>query len=189
VAADLLAQCEHRFDSCAVLISPSRALLAAVKIEVEKQVKRLPTKTNAWRSWTERGALVLTRSIEESIALSNLIAPEHLELHLDNPLALLGDVKNAGCVLLGVYSPAAISDYLAGPSHCLPTGRTATFSSGLGVMDFMKYSGVVSISKACLAEFEEDLREFTAVEGLEAHYRAVQQRLRKMAAKKMRQGR
>jgi len=184
VAADLLAQAEHGADSCAVVISPSRALLEAVREEIARQARRLPRQSLAWQAWSKRGALVQVRDVPEAIALANLLAPEHLELHLENALALLGEVKNAGCILLGPHSPAAASDYVAGPSHVLPTGQGAAFSSGLGVMDFMKRSSVVAVSPACLAECAEDIRQFAALEGLEGHFRAVQMRLRRLAAKK-----
>ena len=185
VAADLLAQAEHGCDSPAILISPSRALIEAVKLEINKQARRLPRQGVAWQAWTKRGALVLVRDLAEGLALSDLIAPEHLELQVENPLAYLGSIRNAGCILLGSHSPAAVSDYIAGPSHCLPTGRSAAYSSGLGVMDFMKRAHVVSISPPCLAEWAEHIRQFTAVEGLEGHYRAVELRMRRLTAKKI----
>jgi len=184
VAADLLAQAEHGADSSAILISPSRALLAAVKTEIADQVRRLPRKSVAREAWSRRGALVQVRNLAEGFALANLVAPEHLELHLEKAFSYLGEVKNAGCILLGPHSPAAVSDYVAGPSHCLPTGRSAAFSSGLGVMDFMKRSDVVSISASYLAECAEPIRQFALLEGLEGHYRAVELRLRRIASKK-----
>jgi histidinol dehydrogenase len=184
VAADLLAQSEHGPDSCAILISPDSALIEQVEEEVAAQARRLPRQGIAWEAWMKRGALVKVRDISEGLALSNLIAPEHLELHLENALAFIGEVKHAGCILLGPYSPAAVSDYLAGPSHCLPTGRSATFSSGLGVMDFMKRSDVVSISASYLAECAEHIRQFASLEDLEGHYRAVELRLRRLKSKK-----
>nr|NIM07492.1 histidinol dehydrogenase [Armatimonadota bacterium]NIM24947.1 histidinol dehydrogenase [Armatimonadota bacterium]NIM68833.1 histidinol dehydrogenase [Armatimonadota bacterium]NIM77080.1 histidinol dehydrogenase [Armatimonadota bacterium]NIN07038.1 histidinol dehydrogenase [Armatimonadota bacterium] len=146
----------------------------------------LPRQSVASESLREKGALVHVRDVAEGLALANLIAPEHLELHLENPRAHLEDVKNAGCILLGPHSPAAVSDYIAGPSHCLPTGRSAAFSSGLGVMDFMKRSDIVSVSAASLAEYAKHIRQFTSLEGLEGHQRAVELRLRGSAAEKQR---
>ncbi len=184
VAADMLAQAEHGRDSASILITPSRALLEEVKEETARQARRLPRQSVAWQALTGRGALVQVKSVAEGMALANLIAPEHLELHLENPLPWLGEVRNAGCILLGPHSPAAASDYVAGPSHVLPTGRSAAFSSGLGVMDFMKRSSIVSISPECLADCAEPIRVFASLEGLEGHARAVQMRLSRLRARK-----
>jgi histidinol dehydrogenase len=130
---------------------------------------------------------VHVRDLSEGIELANLIAPEHLELHVDNAMGLIAQDKNAGCVLLGKNAPAAASDYIAGPSHCLPTGRSARFSSGLGVMDFMKRSDVVWVSASCLEGWAQSIRQFTAMEGLEGHNRAVEiRRLRRVAARRLR---
>jgi histidinol dehydrogenase len=186
VAADLLAQAEHRSDSCAIVISPSSALLEKVKKEITSQARKLPRKEFAWESWRQHGAVVLVKDLAEGVALSNLIAPEHLELQVEEPLGILGEVKNAGCILLGAHAPAPVGDYAAGPSHVLPTGRSATFSSGLGVMDFMKRSSVVYLNSTALEGLAETIRQFASLEGLEAHNRAVQMRLRPGAARKAR---
>jgi histidinol dehydrogenase len=172
-AADLLAQAEHGPDSLAVLISPSESLLAKVKKEVAAQVKRLPREKIAWQAWQEKGALVKTKDLPEAFALANLLAPEHLEVQVENAFAYLGMIKNAGCILLGNYTPVAASDYVAGPSHSLPTGGSAKFSSGLGVMDFVKRSDVVALTAVGLENFAPAIREFTKLEGLEGHNQAA----------------
>jgi histidinol dehydrogenase len=173
VAADLLAQAEHGADSPAMLISPSAALLSKVKKEVTSQLKRLPRGEIAGEAWRKRGALVESKDLAEAFALANLLAPEHLEVQVENAFACLGMIKNAGCILLGSHTPVAASDYAAGPSHTLPTGGSARFSSGLGVMDFVKRSDVVALTAEGLAHLAPAIREFTHLEGLAGHNQAV----------------
>ena len=180
LAADLLAQAEHGgqdADSLAVLITSAAPLVAAVQAEIERQVKRLDRQEAAWRAITEQGTIVLTQSLSESVAISNRLAPEHLELHVREPLRLLSDISHAGCILLGEDTPAAVSDYAAGPSHILPTTRTARFSSGLGVYDFLTRASVVRTTRAWLADYADTIHELAALEGFDAHSRSVRARL------------
>jgi histidinol dehydrogenase len=184
VAADLLAQAEHGLVSTAIVISPSQPLLLKIKNEVVAQAAKLSRGQTALEAWEKHGALVHTKTIAEALELANLLAPEHLELHLEKAQSYLKAVKNAGCILLGPYSPVSASDYVAGPSHSLPTGRSALFSSGLGVMDFMKRSDVVSLSRSYLAELAPHIQQFAATEGLTAHGEAVKKRLSPSTTKK-----
>jgi len=183
VAADLLAQAEHGTDSPAVVVSPSGGLLAQVQKSVALQLKRLPRAKVAAEAWKNKGALVQTKDLAEAFALANLLAPEHLEVQMENAFACLGFIKNAGCILLGNYTPVAASDYAAGPSHALPTGGSARFSSGLGVMDFVKRSDIVALTAFGLENLAPAIREFTKLEGLEGHNRAVALRRARKSAK------
>ena len=175
VAADLLAQTEHGPENRGILFSPSRKLLAAVKDELAKQRGSLSRR--AILEQTDRNLLfVATRSVEEAVELSNIVAPEHLELHVREPLALLSLVRNAGAVLLGENTSAPVGDYIAGPSHTLPTAGTARFSSPLSVATFMKRSSVVYYSAQAAAAAAEKVAQFATVEGFDAHARAAKLR-------------
>jgi histidinol dehydrogenase len=176
-AADLLAQAEHGPGSLAVLITAEKALLGKVERELGRQLERLGRRSAAREALRERGALVQVKGLEEAVELANLIAPEHLELHTAEPLLLLPAIKHAGCILLGEESPAALGDYVAGPSHVLPTGGAARFSSGLGVADFVKRSSVILASGRALREAAGAVRAVSSVEGLDGHYRSVALRL------------
>ena len=177
VAADLIAQAEHGSDSLAVLVTPSSALIEAVKRELERSPVELRRADIVQRSLEERGVVVLVRDLDEGIELVNLLAPEHLELMVADTHGALGKVRNAGCILVGGDSPTAVSDYLAGPSHVLPTGRSARFSSGLGVLDFVKRSSVVSVSPEWLAHNGRHVERLAEMEGLQAHARSVRIRM------------
>lgn len=173
IAADLAAQAEHQVDSLAVLVTPCRALVKQVEVCLEQTLEHLGRAEIVRRCLDERGAGVVVRDMEEAIALANRVAPEHLELMVAEPQELMGKIRNAGCILLGSDSPTAVSDYLAGPSHVLPTGRSARFSSGLGVMDFLKRSSVVQAAPGWLARHGSDAERLAQMEGLEAHRRSV----------------
>jgi histidinol dehydrogenase len=177
VAADLIAQAEHGADSLAVLVTPSSALIEAVKRELERSPVELRRADIVQRSLEERAAAVLVRDLDEGIELVNLLAPEHLELMVADPQATLAKIRNAGCILIGGETPTAVSDYLAGPSHILPTGRSARFSSGLGVLDFMKRSSVVSVTPEWLRRNGPQVERLARMEGLQAHARSVRMRM------------
>ncbi|HUT74106.1 MAG TPA: histidinol dehydrogenase [Armatimonadota bacterium] len=177
IAADLAAQAEHASDSIAVLVTPSRALMERVEASLAELLRNLGRADTIRRCLDERGAMVLVRSLEEGIELVNLVAPEHLELAVADPRGLLPKIRNAGCILVGADTPTAVSDYLAGPSHILPTGRSARFSSGLGVLDFMKRSSVVSVSPEWLAHNGRHVERLAEMEGLQAHARSVRMRM------------
>jgi histidinol dehydrogenase len=176
VAADLLSQGEHDERALLVLIVLSEAYARAVNSEVEKQLKELKNKEVAERSLRSNGAIIIARSFNEAIDLINEVAPEHLELMVETPLDLLGRVRNAGAIFLGPFTPETVGDYLAGTNHVLPTGGTSRFSSPLGVEDFLKRSNIISFSKEALLEFREHLLNMAAMEGLDAHARAVEMR-------------
>ena len=177
VAADLISQAEHDEKAMSVLITVSESLGRAVRDEVNRQIATLKRRKIAQRSLNERGAILIVKNIEEAIGLANRIAPEHLELALSRATSLLKHVKHAGAVFLGLHTPEAIGDYLAGPNHILPTGGTARFASPLGAEDFIKRINVINFTQHALGAFEKDLKRFTEWEGLEGHYRAVQKRV------------
>lgn len=176
VAADLLSQGEHDERAMLVLIVLSEAYARAVNEEVERQVKRLRKRDVVERSLRRHGAIVIARDVSEALDLINEVAPEHLELIVENPWDLLGRVRNAGAIFLGPYTPETMGDYLAGTNHVLPTGGTARFSSPLGVDDYLKKTNVISFSREALLKFREHVLRMAAMEGLDAHARAVEER-------------
>jgi histidinol dehydrogenase len=173
IAADLLAQAEHDEMAAAILLTPDEKLARRVAAEVDAQLADLPKQAVARRSLQAYGALVLTRDLDEAAALANRFAPEHLELMLENPRALLAGVRHAGAVFLGGFTPEALGDYLAGPNHILPTGGTARFSSPLGVYDFIKRTSVLSFSPAAFERYAAQAEHFARMEGLEGHARSL----------------
>lgn len=180
VAADLLSQAEHDEDATAVLVTPSRELAEAVQQETARQLATLPRKEIAGRALEQFGALYVTASLAQAIEVVNQLAPEHLEIATEDPLALLGRVKHAGAIFLGSYSAEPVGDYFAGPNHVLPTNGTARFASPLSVDDFVKKSSIISYSKTALAENGKAITELARLEGLEAHARAIDIRLEDM---------
>jgi histidinol dehydrogenase len=177
VAADLISQAEHDEMALPILITTSGAFARKVEHEIEKQLLSLKRREIAKASLDGRGAILVVKNLQQAIALANRIAPEHLEVCLSHPVPLLKKIKNAGAVFLGLHTPEAIGDYLAGPNHILPTGGTARFSSPLGVEDFVKRMNWMRFTKKALKGFEKDVKRFAEWEGLEGHYRAVQMRL------------
>ena len=173
VAADLLSQAEHDVLSSAVLVTDSRPLAEAVQREVEAQLARLPRQEIARRSLEDNGRILITDSLESAAEAANRIAPEHLELCVDDPFALLPRIRNAGSIFLGRHTPEALGDYFAGPNHTLPTSGTARFSSPLSVDDFVKKSSFLYYDAAALTEAAPRIADFARREGLEAHARSV----------------
>lgn len=176
VAADLLSQAEHDVLSSAVLVTDSRELAISVQAEVEAQLEALPRKDIARRSIADNGKIIVTDSLDKAVEAANRIAPEHLELCVDEPFALLPRIKNAGSVFLGRFTPEALGDYFAGPNHTLPTSGTARFSSPLGVDDFMKRSSFLSYDQAALNACGDRIADFARREGLEGHARSAESR-------------
>jgi histidinol dehydrogenase len=174
VAADLLAQAEHGSGGeCAVLLTPSRPLAAAVQQAIERQLQRLPRRADIGRVLRRRGALVVVRSLDEALALADSVAPEHLELIVKDPERWAPRIRNAGALFLGPFAPAPLGDYVAGPNHVLPTGGTARFFSPLGVYDFVKRTSVVSATRAGLRRLAPAVLRLATLEGYEAHAAAV----------------
>jgi histidinol dehydrogenase len=178
VAADLLSQAEHDRLSCSVLVTPSETLAAAVADEVENQLNALPRQEIARLSIENYGAIYVTETMEEAVQTVNRLAPEHLEIITENALSLLGQIRHAGAIFIGRFSPEPVGDYFAGPNHVLPTNGTARFSSPLSVEDFQKKSSIVFYSEKALKENGEKIAAFARLEGLEAHARAVETRLK-----------
>ncbi|HEY3353968.1 MAG TPA: histidinol dehydrogenase [Polyangia bacterium] len=177
VAADLLAQAEHDALAVPVLVTPSRALAAAVSQAVAAQVARLPRRATAEAALAANGRAVVTADLAAALAYAARFAPEHLELMVAEPRAALAQVPTAGAVFLGAMTPEAAGDYLAGPNHVLPTGGTARFASALGVYDFVRFQTVLEYTAAALARHAPDIERLADVEGLAAHARAVARRL------------
>jgi histidinol dehydrogenase len=179
VAADLLSQAEHDPRACSVLVTPSMKLAEEVAAEVEKQLAILPRREIAERSIEDYGAIYVTADLEEAIATVNQLAPEHLEVVVENAMEVLGKIHHAGAIFVGRYSSEPVGDYFAGPNHVLPTNGTARFSSPLNVDDFQKKSSVIIYSEKALKDNAAKIAEFARMEGLEAHARAVEARLNK----------
>ena len=177
VAADLLSQAEHDKNASAVLVTPSAALASAVQAELERQLALLPRAEIARASIENNGKIILVPTLDAGIAIANEIAPEHLELSVDDPFALLGKVQNVGSIFLGKYCPEALGDYFAGPNHTLPTGGTARFSSPLSVDDFVKRSQFSYYTPEALAAAGKKVARFAQAEGLDAHAESVLIRL------------
>ena len=179
VAADLLSQAEHDPRACSVLVTPSMELAEAVAAEVDRQLALLPRREIATRSIEDYGAIYVTADLDEAIATVNVLAPEHLEVVVDNAMEVLGKIHHAGAIFVGRYSSEPVGDYFAGPNHVLPTNGTARFSSPLNVDDFQKKSSVIIYSEKALKDNAAKIAEFARMEGLEAHARAVEARLNK----------
>ena len=173
VAADLLSQAEHDKMASAVLVTDSEALAAQVEEELERQLPLLPREEIARTSIEQNGKIIVTDDLGKAIDVANRIAPEHLELCLDEPFRYLDQVKNAGSVFLGRYCPEALGDYFAGPNHTLPTSGTARFSSPLSVDDFVKKSQYIYYTREALEEVSGKIARFAQKEGLQAHARSA----------------
>ncbi|WP_042462936.1 histidinol dehydrogenase [Neobacillus dielmonensis] len=178
VAADLLSQAEHDPRACSVLVTPSEQLAEQVAAEVEKQLATLPRREIAARSIADYGAIYITTDMEEAVAAVNQLAPEHLEIQCENAIGMLGKIRHAGAIFIGRYSSEPVGDYFAGPNHVLPTNGTARFSSPLNVDDFQKKSSVIIYSETALKTNASKIATFARNEGLEAHARAVEIRVK-----------
>lgn len=177
VAADLLAQAEHDTAAQAILITNDAALADAVEHEVERQLALLPRREIASASWRDFGAVILVDALADAVPLVDRLAPEHLEIDAADGEALAARVRNAGAIFLGAHTPEAIGDYVGGSNHVLPTARSARFSSGLGVLDFMKRTSILSCTPASLEALGPAAVALGHAEGLAAHARSVAIRL------------
>jgi len=179
LAIDLLSQAEHDEMASSILITPSQKLADEVRIEIENWLVKLPRQEIARKSIEERGAIIVSKTMDEAIDLMNDIAPEHLEVATNSPFELLPLIKHAGAIFLGHNTPEAIGDYVAGPNHTLPTGGTAKFYSPLGVENFMKKTSIIAFSKKAINEIGEECALIANTEGLTAHEQSVRVRLTK----------
>ncbi|MBS1855452.1 MAG: histidinol dehydrogenase [Acidobacteria bacterium] len=179
LAADMLAQAEHDLDASAILLTPSKRLASAVAKELERQLAVLPTARVAAKSIAKNSAIVLVRSLEEAVEISNRFAPEHLSIP---DASLLDRVRHAGSVFVGPFSPEAAGDYASGPNHVLPTSGAARQRGGLSVMDYVKLISVQELSAAALGKLAPAIATLARAEGLEAHARSVEVRVGRPAA-------
>jgi histidinol dehydrogenase len=177
IAADLLAQAEHDVNAQSILITDNAALADEVEVAVQSQLSTLPRAEIARASWNEFGAVIVVKSLDEAAALANTIAAEHLEIMTSDPEALAAQIRNAGAIFLGPHTPEAIGDYVGGSNHVLPTARSARFSSGLGVLDFMKRTSMLKCGPDQLRALGPAAMTLGKAEGLDAHARSVGLRL------------
>ena len=177
VAVDLLAQAEHDEAAQSILVTTDAAFADAVAAAVEAELPSLPRHAIAGASWRDHGAIILVRDWTEGAALTNQLAPEHLQVMVPDPRALFAQVRHAGAAFLGAYCPEAVGDYVAGPNHVLPTGRTSRFASGLSVFDFLKRTTWVEAGADALAQVGPAAVLLAEAEGLQAHARSVALRL------------
>ena len=177
IAADLLSQAEHDPTSQSILLTDDAAFADAVTDAVNRQIDVLPTRETARASWEANGAIILAPTLDAAMPLVDALAPEHLELAVDDPDALFAQVRHAGSVFLGRLTPEAVGDYVAGPNHVLPTGRRARFSSGLSVLDFMKRTSFLALDRGALGRIGPAAVALARAEGLPAHAASVASRL------------
>jgi len=177
VAADMLTQAEHDVESAAYLITSSAALAGAVEYEIQAQLEQMPRREILRRALEDHGAIIITENMEQAYELANICAPEHLALMVRDPLAALGRIRNAGAILMGDYTPQTLGDYLAGPSHTLPTSGTARFASPLHVETFLKKSSFIYYTPDALRAVATHLTQLANAEGFQAHAMAVRARI------------
>jgi histidinol dehydrogenase len=177
IAADLLSQAEHDASSQSILITNHAGFANRVADAAERALALLPRKEIAARSWNDYGGIIVVQDWDEAAALSDRFAPEHLEIATADPKALLAKVRHAGAIFLGRHTPEAMGDYIAGPNHVLPTSRSARFSSGLSVLDFMKRTTILELDAASIAELGPEAIALAEAEGLEGHARSIAVRL------------
>jgi histidinol dehydrogenase len=177
IAADLLSQAEHDRSSQSILITDDAAFADKVEAAVTRALETLARRDIASASWRDFGAIIVVAGLDDAAALVDRIAPEHLEIATDDPQALAARVRHAGAIFLGRHTPEAMGDYIAGPNHVLPTSRTARFSSGLSVLDFLKRTTLLSLDARALAAIGPQAVTLAGAEGLEAHARSIAVRL------------
>jgi len=177
IAADLLSQAEHDASSQSILITDDAQFADKVAAAVEAQIAILPRKDIAAKSWASYGAIIVVKRLADAVSLADTIAPEHLEIATADPESLMRLVRHAGAIFLGRHTPEAMGDYIAGPNHVLPTSRTARFSSGLSVLDFMKRTTILGLDAGSMAAIGPDALVLAESEGLHAHARSIAARL------------
>ena len=176
IAADLLSQAEHDVNSRSILLTDNFLFAKKVIKSIDLILKKLPRSKIASKSWENNGKIIIIKNISNSYKIINQLAPEHLELAIEKPEKVLNKVNNAGSVFLGRYTPEAIGDYVAGPNHVLPTGRTARFSSGLGVTDFLKKITFTKCNKKSLHLLSNSAIKIAKAEGLDGHVLSINMR-------------
>ncbi|MBF0202336.1 MAG: histidinol dehydrogenase [Desulfamplus sp.] len=177
IAADLLSQAEHDTMASSILVTDSRELALGVAGEVERQLDKLSRKETALKSIEDFGAIMVVPDIDTAVSLSNRLAPEHLELMVKEPFQYIGEIKNAGALFIGPYTPEPVGDYIAGPNHVLPTAGTARFSSALSVDVFMKKISLINYSKEAFENEARDILTLAGIEGLDAHANSIRIRM------------
>ena len=177
IAADLLSQAEHDASSQSILITDDAGFADKVAAAAERQIAILPRKEIASKSWNGYGAIIVVKALDDAAPLADAIAPEHLEIATDDPEGFSNKVRHAGAIFLGRHTPEAMGDYIAGPNHVLPTSRTARFSSGLSVLDFMKRTTILELDAGSIAELGPEAIALAEAEGLEGHARSIAVRL------------
>jgi histidinol dehydrogenase len=178
IAADLLSQAEHDPASQSILITDDAAFADQVEDRIDVQCTMLATEETARQSWDDHGVVIVVSDLAEAPALANRLAAEHVELAVDQPETLFAELRHAGSVFLGRHTPEAVGDYVAGPNHVLPTGRRARFASGLSVLDFMKRTSFIAMGPEALAKIGPAAVTLANVEGLPAHAKSVELRLK-----------
>ncbi|SKA78964.1 histidinol dehydrogenase [Clostridium sp. USBA 49] len=176
LAADLMSQAEHDVLASSILVTTSKNLAQNVKIELESQIENLERKEIIKESLKNYGAIIIVDSLDEALKIANYIAPEHLEVMTEKPFEILGDIKNAGSIFLGAYSPEPLGDYMAGPNHVLPTSGTARFFSPLSVDDFIKKSSYIYYTNSALKDLKDDIIKLAETEKLTAHANSIKVR-------------
>lgn len=178
IAADLLSQAEHDPNAQSILITDDEGFARQVVDRLDVQSAMLATKTVAQQSWQDHGVVIVVDDLNQSIDLANELAAEHVELAVENPTPLFDGIRHAGSIFIGRHAPEAIGDYVAGPNHVLPTGRRARFSSGLSVLDFMKRSSFIELDEAALNAIGPAAMALAEAEGLPAHAKSIESRLK-----------
>ncbi len=176
VAADLISQAEHSEDCSAILVTTSRGIAEQVRSEIELQASPLARQTEIIGAFNNYGAAFVVDDLEEAVALANDIAPEHVELEVENPFEWIGEIRNAGAIMLGPHTPESVGDYIAGPNHILPTGGSARYASPLSVDDFLKKTSVISYTRAALKKVTPYVVKLAQIEGLDGHAAAMEVR-------------
>jgi histidinol dehydrogenase len=182
VAMDLMAQAEHDESAQSILITPSADFAERVAAAVDRALPILPRAAIAGASWRDHGAIIVVPGWEAAVALTNRLAPEHLQIMVADPMPLFAQIRHAGAAFLGAWCPEAVGDYVAGPNHVLPTGRTARFASGLSVYDFLKRTTWVQANQSALQRLGPAAVLLAEAEGLHAHASSIAQRLARGAA-------
>lgn len=173
VAADLISQAEHSVECSAILIATSREIAEQVRTEVEGQARKLPRQSELTGAFENYGVAFIVSDLAEAVELTNEIAPEHVELEIENPIAWVGAIRNAGAIMLGPYTPESVGDYIAGPNHILPTGGAAKYASPLSVDDFLKKTSIISYTKTALEKVTPAVVKLAQIEGLQGHAEAM----------------